>query len=139
ERIYDCKIQALERALRGLARNPVRPFSVLDAGCGQGYFARFYRDMYPAASYVGVDISERAVNHLQRTFRDAEFHFADIATWTDPARRRFEVVQSFEVLHLILDDRVFARAIATLTAHLADDGALLVTAALPERTIERAN
>jgi SAM-dependent methyltransferase len=138
ERIYACKIQALGASLRALGRRPNESFSVLDAGCGQGYFARFYRSAFPAARYVGIDISERAVQHLQSVEPCAEFHVGDLAAWADPAGRRFDVVQSLEVLHLILDDDVFARAIGNLSALIADRGALLVTAALPERTEERA-
>lgn len=138
QRIYDCKIAALRTALQALGRTSAAPFSVLDAGCGQGYFAHFYRSTLPAVRYVGVDISERAVDHLRQAEPGGEFHVGDLATWADLAGRRFDVVQSLEVLHLILDDRVFAAAIANLGALMADDGALLVTAALPERTVERA-
>jgi len=138
ERIYACKIQALGASLRALGRRPRESFSVLDAGCGQGYFARFYGSTFPAARYVGIDISERAVQHLQRAEPAAEFHVGDLTTWADLTGRRFDIVQSLEVLHLILDDDIFAGAIRNLGALLADDGALLVTAALPERTVERA-
>jgi len=40
------------------------------------------------------------------------------------------------VLHLILDDAVVARAIEALASRLAANGALLVTAALPEATFQ---
>lgn len=135
DRIYACKTQALARSLaaRGLASGA--SWSVLDAGCGQGYFARFYRRQHPSARYVGIDISERAVQHLRRT-TDAEFHVADLCDWTDPLHRTFDVVQSLEVLHLILDDDAVVRALANLSERLADGGALLVTAALPEKTLQ---
>src|SRR6185436_10828139 len=86
---------------------------------------------------VGIDISERAVAHLQQSIAGAEFHVADLSQWGDPAERAFDIVQSFEVLHLILDDAVVARAIASLAVRLSARGALLVTAALPDTTIER--
>ncbi len=135
-RIYACKRQALRRALASLGLARDAHWSVLDAGCGQGHFARFYREEYPAAAYVGVDISERAVAHLRRTLPASEFHLADLSEWADPAGRTFDVVQSFEVLHLILDDEVMARALANLQKLLAANGALLVTAAMPATTIQ---
>ena len=46
------------------------------------------------------------------------------------------MIQSLEVLHLILDDDVWMRALASLSRRLADSGTLLVTAAMPERTIQ---
>jgi hypothetical protein len=44
---------------------------------------------------------------------------------------RFDIIQSFEVLHLILDRSLVASALANLSTHLAPRGALLVTAVLP--------
>ena len=137
ERIYACKRQALRRAIASLGLARSASWSVLDAGCGQGHFARFYRREYPAAAYVGIDISERAVAHLQQSIAGAEFHVADLSQWDDPEERTFDIVQSLEVLHLILDDAVVARAIASLAGRLSARGALLVTAALPDTTIER--
>jgi SAM-dependent methyltransferase len=136
DRLYTCKTQALTRSLAASAISDRDEWSVLDAGCGQGYFARFYRCTFPAAAYVGIDISERAVRHLRQTVAGAEFHVADLCEWADPRARRFDVVQSFDVLHLILDDDAWVRALASLSARLADRGVLLVTAALPERTLQ---
>jgi len=135
-RIYACKRQALRRALASLGLTRDVRWSVLDAGCGQGHFARFYGDGYPSARYVGVDISERAVAHLRRTMPVAEFHLADLSEWDDPESRTFDVVQSFEVLHLILDDDVVSRALANLKRRLSANGALLITAAMPAMTIQ---
>lgn len=134
ERAYACKVQALRRAIAALGLGREGPWSVLDAGCGQGYFARFYRQTYPAATYVGVDIAERAVDHLRKTLPDVEFHAADLCTWRDPGGRTFDLVQSIEVLHLILEDEVVLRALANLASQLAPGGALLVTAAMPEQS-----
>jgi SAM-dependent methyltransferase len=139
DRIYACKRQALRRALGELGFARDRAFSVLDAGCGQGHFARVYRESYPRATYVGVDISERAVAHLRQVFDGVEFHAGDLCGWRDPGGRRFDVVQSFEVLHLLLDDESMVRALATMATALSDRGAMLVTAALPDATLQPSN
>jgi SAM-dependent methyltransferase len=135
-RIYAGKRQALRRALGSLGLTKGSRWSVLDAGCGQGHFARFYRTEYPAATYVGVDISERAVAYLRHTLPDAEFHLADLAEWDDPSSRTFEIVQSLDVLYLILDDDVVVRALANLTRRLSAHGAMFVTAAMPDTTLQ---
>ena len=139
DRIYACKRQALRRAIAALGLKHDGRWSVLDAGCGQGHFARFYRDEYPSCSYLGLDISERAVSYLQRTIPDAEFRVADLSAWDDPDERTFDIVQSVEVLHLILDDDAMMRALANLARRIAPGGALLVTAALPEETVQRSD
>jgi SAM-dependent methyltransferase len=136
DRIYACKLQALRRAIAALGLTRNGPWSVLDAGCGQGHFARFYRREYPAASYLGVDISERAIAHLQQTIPGAEFRAADLCDWDEADGRTFDLIQSIEVLHLILDDDAMMRALANLARRLAPRGALLVTAALPDETIQ---
>jgi SAM-dependent methyltransferase len=135
DRIYACKRQALRRALSSLGFSRDDEFSILDAGCGQGRFAAIYRDDYPRATYVGIDISDRAVAHLRRALPGVEFHEADLCDWRDPARRTFDIVQSFEVLHLILDEATTERAIASLASRLSPRGALLVTAAMPESDV----
>jgi SAM-dependent methyltransferase len=136
DRIYACKRQALRRALRSLRLKGDVVWSVLDAGCGQGHFARFYAQEYPAASYVGIDISERAIAHLRRSIKGAEFHVADLCRWSGQAGRTFDVVQSLEVLHLIRDDAVVTEALAALAGRLKPGGTLLVTAALPDTTVQ---
>ena len=136
DRIYACKRQALRRAIGALSLPRDRPWSVLDAGCGQGHFARFYRDEYPSSAYLGLDISERAVTHLQQTIPGSEFRVADLCSWDEPDGRTFDVVQSLEVLHLILDDDAVRRALANLAHRIARGGALLVTAARPDQTVQ---
>jgi SAM-dependent methyltransferase len=139
ERLYACKRQALRRALASLGLTTDARWSVLDAGCGQGHFARFYRQEYPAASYVGIDISEKAVDHLRRSMEGIEFHAVNLCQWDDPAGRTFDVVQCFDVLFLILDDDAAARALAALARRIQPRGALLVSMPLPDITVERSD
>ena len=135
DRIYACKRQALGRALAALGLTRADAFSVLDAGCGQGRFASIYEGDYPRAAYVGIDISDRAVEHLRAAMPALEFHAADLCEWRDPRQRTFDIVQSFEVLHLMLEEATTERAIASLASKLAPRGALLVTAAMPDADV----
>src|SRR5689334_10707832 len=91
QRIYACKQGALRRALASIGLKKDSSCCVLDAGCGQGHFAHFYGREYPRASYVGVDISERAVAHLRQAIPTGEFHLADLCAWSDPKGRTFDV------------------------------------------------
>src|SRR5579872_307077 len=134
QRLYAAKVRALRGAL-GRAGHDAGALSVLDAGCGQGFFARVYRDLYPDAVYVGVDISPRAIDHLRSTV-PGEFHLGDLCDWTDPYGRRFDIVQAIDVLSLILDDDAGARAIGNLANHRTSGGRLLVTAALPDSIVQ---
>jgi SAM-dependent methyltransferase len=137
ELLYRCKVAALRAALVAAGRSAGARFSALDAGCGQGYFARFYRDEYPSATYVGVDISDRVIDHLRAALPGAEFYRADLSQWSDPAGRSFDVVQCVDVLQMILDDRLASDVLARLSSLVAPGGSLLITAPQPDATLDR--
>jgi 2-polyprenyl-3-methyl-5-hydroxy-6-metoxy-1,4-benzoquinol methylase len=134
--IYNCKLASIRDALARIGRRRGRRWSVLDAGCGQGYFARFYAREYPNVAYVGVDISDRAVNHLRATLSTMEFHAGDLSHWTDPRGRTFDVVQCIDVLPLVLDDAKASQVLTRLTSLVAAGGALLLTELLPDVAVE---
>ncbi|MEN9574423.1 MAG: hypothetical protein RL514_2278 [Verrucomicrobiota bacterium] len=134
--LYECKRQALRRALAEIDVRPEASVEVLDAGCGQGFFAGVWAREFPHASYTGVDICEKVVAHLQGRYPRQAFSAGDLAEWRHPAERRFDVIHSFEVLHLLLSDAAVERAVMNLAAHLKPGGHLLLTAALPAETVE---
>lgn len=130
--IYRAKEEALLKALRAAGFTPHCHFRVLDMACGFGHFAHFYRVHFPLASYTGVDLSDRAILRARQTMPLAEFFADDAVTWRHPEGARFDVIQSIDVLQLLIDDRAFDDAMKTLAMHLADDGVLLVPLALSE-------
>ena len=71
--LYKCKRQALMRALAQLGLNKTSPLNVLDAGCGQGFFAGVWQHDFPNATYTGVDICEKVVAHLGDKFPRGQF------------------------------------------------------------------
>jgi SAM-dependent methyltransferase len=125
--VYRCKSAAVTRALRHRGYSDGATFAVLDAGCGQGYFADFYADRYPNANYVGLDLSRRVIAHLRRTRPSVEVHECDFSSWTPEPFRRFDVIQCLEVLHLILDDDVVQRAFLNFGRLVRTAGVVLVT------------
>lgn len=132
-RLYACKAAALTRALERLAYRPKETRRVLDAGCGQGFFAEYYRRRFPGWTYVGVDLAPTVVAHLELRQPGCVFAVGDISTWRAADGAPFDIIQSFEVLHLFLNDELVATTIANLAGQLTGDGALLVTAVLPTR------
>lgn len=64
---YQPLADALARSLADLPRG-----SVLDAGCGEGYYTRTLRDALPALSFTGVDLAKTAI----RLAAKAEKHAA---------------------------------------------------------------
>jgi len=49
--------------------------TVLDLGCGTGYFSRFLQEQYPAAGYIGLDLSEDMIRFAQ------DAHLKSGGTW----------------------------------------------------------
>lgn len=134
--LYECKRQALMRVLGQIGIELNSRVDVLDAGCGQGFFAGVWRNYFPRANYTGVDICEKLVAHLQNKFPDCEFFANDLVGWRHPRSQKFDVIHSFEVLHLLLSDTAVESAICNLTAQLKPGGHLLFTAAMPEQATE---
>jgi hypothetical protein len=97
ERIYACKRQALRRAIASLGLARSASWSVLDAGCGQGHFARFYRREYPRPP-MSASTSPSAPSRTSGNHRGRRVPRRRSVQWDDPAERTFDIVQSFEVL-----------------------------------------
>lgn len=63
-----------------------RPSSVLDVGCGAGYYSEVLSEILPEVPYVGCDYSEPMVAVAQETYPDADFVRADqrdLSFWGD--------------------------------------------------------
>jgi SAM-dependent methyltransferase len=133
---YRCKTAAVVRALRRIGVTEESTFAVLDAGCGQGFFADFFHTRYPKADYTGIDVSPRVIEHLRETRPWAQFVCGDLAAWTPDRSKRFDVVLSIEVLHLMTDDEHARRAVVHLASLLDPAGTFLVTAVLPPETVQ---
>ncbi len=81
----------------GLVDLGVQPHRVLDYGCGTGTAAPFLRDILGAGSVVGVDVSERSIDHARRREGWADFRLRDEL----PAGGSFDVVYCNGVFHHI--------------------------------------
>ena len=60
------------------ARFEAQPFSLLDVGCGEGYYARALSRRFPSASVLGVDLSREAIMAAARGGAGAGWLVADL-------------------------------------------------------------
>ena len=104
---------------------PAAGGSMLDVGCGRGFYVKAIRTLYPQANVVGVDFSAEhlAAAQTQTAVAAADFARADACALPFPAGS-FEAVVCSEVLEHIQDD---AAALAEMQRVLADDGLLLLS------------
>jgi SAM-dependent methyltransferase len=104
-------------------RVPVAGRAALDAGCGSGFFVRFWLDR--GAHVTGVDLTDVAVARLSQRFPEATFFTGDLASWRPP--RTYDVVSCFDVLFHIVDDAAWDRALTNLADAVAPGGYLVFT------------
>lgn len=57
---------------------PDAPITVLDAGCGEGYYARLLAEQFPQAQLIGLDISRDAITAAAREPGRANWLVADL-------------------------------------------------------------
>ena len=57
---------------------PAESFSLLDAGCGEGYYARTLAEQFPSACVLGVDLSRDAITAAARTQSRVNWLVADL-------------------------------------------------------------
>ena len=119
---YALRREVLVRALAD-ARIDVRGRSVLDIGCGTGFWTDFYTAA--GAVYTGVDFVETSVQRLRQRFPDCTFLHGDVSELDLPGM--YDVVNVFDVLYHITDDARFDAALRRVAGAVKPGGLLLLT------------
>lgn len=119
---YALRRQVLDRALADEALDP-RGRSVLDVGCGTGFFTAYY--LGRGARVTGMDIAPTSIRLLSQRHPDARFVLGDVSE--TPVEGRYDIVNAFDVLYHVTDDARWRRAVGNLAEAVAPGGALLVT------------
>jgi SAM-dependent methyltransferase len=100
--------------------------SVLEAGCGTGNKVAALGQMYPEASFVGIDLSAQSVECAlellaKHSVKNVEIERADILALEDVDR--FDVIQAVGVVHHTADPQL---CLANLTRALKKEGVMLI-------------
>lgn len=80
-----------------------RPKSILDVGCGGGYFTYKMACRYPDAEVVGIDLSEEAIRHAKKRHQRPNLSFHHRSTFSD---LNPDIVIATLVAHHMTDDEL---------------------------------
>ena len=71
---------------QGLARLGEAPQSILDFGCGTGTSSRLFREIFPPAEVLGVDVSAKSLELARQLHADLRIKFASLAEYRPEER-----------------------------------------------------
>jgi SAM-dependent methyltransferase len=115
----------LEWALQGPF--PDRP-AVLDVGSGAGHWIDFYRSVFAARRVVGIELAAPAADALRSRYAaesDVTVEEIDVSGDVE-LDERFDIVSAVDVLHHVVDDGRWRRAVENLGQQLAPGGLLVI-------------
>jgi len=108
-----------------------KKISVLDVGCGTGWYARVLRDRFQCGEieYLGIDITDTLFPWLRREFESAGYRFAkqDVTVERFSGRKKYDLVIMIDVCQHIVDDRYFLFAMENVKRVLKKNGVFIVT------------
>lgn len=89
-----------------------KPRSILDVGCGGGYFTTKLAQQFPDAQVVGIDIAHEAITHARKNLQNAPLK--NVRFEVPPSNQlsylpnSFDVVTSTLVCHHLQEDALIA-------------------------------
>ena len=94
----------LNNVLKGL-----NDFTVIDAGCGNGWVVKMVSEMDSCFSALGVDGSIKMINKAKRIDKISKYECAEISVWKPNQKK--DVVHSMEVFYYFKDPLIVLKNI----------------------------
>lgn len=123
--LYKLRRLAVNRAVR-VMRIGVEGRSVLDVGCGTGFWLQFWQRK-GATEIWGIDIAQVSIDNLRQQYPGMTLCHDDIARPGLELGKKFDLISAFDVLYHITNDETWALALSNIARHLKPGGWLLLT------------
>ena len=104
----------------------INTLSILDAGCGSGFFAEVL--VNAGARVTGVDFSAAAIESARSRVKNAQFEIAELDAL--PFDKQYDAVLSIDVLYHVVDDSKWKAAITGMIRACKPGGGVLIQEAL---------
>jgi SAM-dependent methyltransferase len=98
----------------------LKPSSVLEVGCGDGYFVGGLPDSISVR--VGVDLSEKAIAFAKAFHQECEFRVQNVALMDES----FDVVAAIEVIEHISNE-ILPMFLRSLSQRVSDEGVVIIS------------
>lgn len=130
---YQLIITAVERVAGILSADSTESLSIMDIGCGLGYFTARLKQKFPAAFVRGMDISRAALERASKIASGCSFLQADIRTF-DSAELgdTFDIVIALDCLYYFAEDEI-DQVLTNIASLLVEGGFLVVGYHLPDK------
>lgn len=120
--LREVEIRTMEAKIRAM-----RPMTVLDVGCGNGWSTRRYARRFPGARFVGVDFSAEMIRYANLDVPpNCAFAVADVLDAGSLPAGPFDMVITQRCIQNLPDWQTQTRAIRNLLARRAPGGAVLM-------------
>lgn len=139
EFLYKAKIRTLKKGISS-QHIDIQNKTICDIGCGTGFFVNFYQ-VHGAKDIVGVDITSIGIANLKKKYPQYLFIKQDISSslLAPIINRKFDILNVFDVLYHITDDKAFEAAIANFANMIQDDGFIFISDSFGSEIIHTAN
>ncbi|APC81202.1 TPA: methyltransferase domain-containing protein [Clostridium botulinum] len=121
--LYKNRIYILDNIIKSLF-NKINKIKVLELGPGVGVFTDYYRKQ-EVEDYTAIDISEKSVKELSRSYEDYKFINGDISD-NKYYNNKYDLIFAADVLLHITNEDNYKSTIRNIATSLNDDGVCIL-------------
>ena len=115
-------LPAVRKMLSLVLKNPIKNFSFLDIGCGNGYVVQEVSKHALCFKSIGIDGSKEMIEKAKNLDPKGEYILSDISTWSP--KEKFDYIHSMEVMYYLENPK---KIIDYIVKHwLRNDGIIIM-------------